>query len=133
MNSIAPDCKIKLNTGKNSSVNTNRELLHQLLTIVFSNSVKFAGPDCEVTIDSTIKDKDNFTLQITDNGPGFEKEILPYVFDRFFKGDKAHNRTQGGSGLGLSIAKSIVKALGGTISADNSPEGGALIRISLGC
>ena len=63
----------------------------------------------------------------------FEKEILPYVFDRFFKGDKAHNRTQGGSGLGLSIAKSIMKALGGTISAENAEKGGALIRISLGC
>ena len=132
-NSIAPDCRIKLNTAQNSTVNTNRELLHQLLTIVLSNSVKFAGPDCQVTIDSTIKDKDNFTIRVCDNGPGFEKEILPYVFDRFFKGDKAHNRTQGGSGLGLSIAKSIMKALGGTISAENAQNGGALIRISLGC
>nr|MCR5172211.1 HAMP domain-containing histidine kinase [Treponema sp.] len=133
VNSIAPDCKIKLNTAEKTLVNTDRELLHQLLTIVLSNSVKFAGPECEVTINSTIKDKNNFTLQITDNGPGFEKEILPYVFDRFFKGDKAHNRTQGGSGLGLSIAKSIVKTLGGTISAENAHEGGALIRICLGC
>ena len=54
-----------------------------------------------------------------DNGPGFSLEVLPHVFERFYRGDGAHNRKAGGSGLGLSIASVIVGVLGGRITARN--------------
>lgn len=65
-------------------------------------------------------------LDVADDGPGFDPEILPHVFDRFRRGD-----TGGSSGLGLAIARSIVDAHKGRIEVTNRPEGGALVRVLL--
>jgi len=65
-------------------------------------------------------------LDVIDDGPGFDEELLPRVFDRFARGD-----TKGSTGLGMSIAKTIVEAHRGTIEAANRPEGGALVRVRL--
>ncbi len=65
-------------------------------------------------------------LDIADDGPGFEQEILPHVFDRFRRGDGG-----GSSGLGLAIAKRIVESHKGRIEVTNRPEGGALVRVLL--
>lgn len=65
-------------------------------------------------------------IDIADDGPGFDPDILPHVFDRFRRGD-----SRGSSGLGLAIANTIVTSHQGTIEVSNRPEGGALVRISL--
>ena len=64
------------------------------------------------------------TLTVRDNGRGFSKEERSRAFDRFFSGDKSHNK---GSGIGLSIAKSIAKVLHAKITIEN--DGGAVVRI----
>jgi signal transduction histidine kinase len=63
------------------------------------------------------------TLQVDDDGPGIPPEVRERVFDRFFRADAARGR--GGSGLGLSIARWIVAAHGGRISAGANARGGA--------
>jgi len=65
-------------------------------------------------------------INVTDNGPGFDPDLLPHVFDRFRRGDG-----RGSSGLGMAIAKGIVLAHEGRIDAMNQPEGGASVRILL--
>ena len=65
-------------------------------------------------------------LDVADDGPGFDPEILPHVFDRFRRGDSG-----GSSGLGLAIAKRIVESHGGRVDVTNRPEGGALVRVLL--
>jgi signal transduction histidine kinase len=67
-------------------------------------------------------------LTVRDNGPGIPPEHLPLIFDRFYKADASRTQS-GGSGLGLSIAKTIVERHGGTISARN--DGGAVFEIAL--
>lgn len=108
---------------------TDRELLHQVFIIAISNSLKYCSGDCQVKL-KCIKTKKKTVFEITDNGKGFSKEILPYVFDRFYRGDEAHSRSKGGAGLGLSIAKSISDVLGFKISAYNNENGGAGIRLA---
>ncbi len=65
-------------------------------------------------------------IDIADDGPGFDPEILPHVFDRFRRGD-----SRGSSGLGLAIANTIVTSHGGRIEVSNRPDGGALVRMLL--
>ena len=69
------------------------------------------------------------TITVRDHGAGIEPTDLIRVFDRFYRAPGA--RAQPGSGLGLAIANDVVRRHGGTISAANHPEGGALITISL--
>lgn len=69
-------------------------------------------------------------IQIRDNGPGFAKEDLPRLFERFYRGKDAAG---GGIGIGLSLARAIVEGQNGTLSAHNLPAGGACFEIRFYC
>lgn len=66
-----------------------------------------------------------------DSEPGVPEEMLPRIFDRFFRVEQSRSRTLGGSGLGLSICKNIVDLHHGEIAAEHSPVGGLRVRIRL--
>jgi signal transduction histidine kinase len=70
-------------------------------------------------------------ITINDQGPGVPEEDLPFIFDRFWRKDKSRSRTTGGMGLGLAIARQLVEAQGGTITAMNLPEGGLQVVVEL--
>ncbi|AIQ44915.1 membrane protein [Paenibacillus sp. FSL R7-0273] len=72
-------------------------------------------------------------LTVSDNGSGISAEHLPHVFDRFYRSDSSRTRKYGGSGLGLSITKSLVEAHGGEILAESVPGKGTTFRITLPC
>jgi len=61
----------------------------------------------------------SFQISVEDTGPGIDMEILPYVFDRFYRADKSRTRSSGGSGLGLAIVKQLVEAHGGKIQVES--------------
>ena len=71
------------------------------------------------------------TVSVEDSGPGVEPKELPYIFDRFRRGDPSRARSTGGFGLGLAICKALVEAYGGHIEATNRPERGTAIRVQL--
>lgn len=64
-------------------------------------------------------DHQRLSISITDTGSGIPEESLPFVFDRFYRTDQARTTDNGGSGLGLTIAKELVEAHGGIIKAEN--------------
>ncbi|MEV0196219.1 HAMP domain-containing sensor histidine kinase [Nonomuraea sp. NPDC050691] len=68
-------------------------------------------------------------LEVSDEGPGFPQQVAELVFERFYRADPA--RSTGGSGLGLSIAATLVEAHGGTITASSQPGKGAVFRVVL--
>lgn len=130
--SMKSGCKIVFDKNQIAPIETDRELLHQVFIAAISNSCKFAGENPEVTL-SCSQDNGIASIKIQDNGSGFQENVIPHVFERFYRGDESHNRSAGGSGLGLSIAKAIMESLNGTIEAQNAKDGGALITICLPC
>ena len=104
-----------------------RNVLHNIL----SNSAKYK-------INKIVKSKitfdesdGNITITITDDGPGVPGGSLDRLFDVFYRSDVARKDTSNGSGLGLAIARKIVERFGGTIHAENVPNGGLTIIIIL--
>lgn len=108
---------------------TDSEMLHQILTVLISNSVKFADKKCIIELRAKELPDGKILIEEEDNGPGLQEKDLPHVFQRFYRGDEAHTRKAGGSGLGLSIAQTLVSALGGKISARNASSYGAVFSI----
>ncbi len=97
--------------SKNSvRVNADQEKIQQVLTNLIENSIKYGkvGGTTEVTIESLTKNK--VIVRVTDNGEGIEKNMIPRLFERFFRVDKSGARSEGGSGLGLAIVKHIIEA-----------------------
>lgn len=128
---ISSVAKVIFNEKINAVIKTDEELLHQVFMVVISNSLKFCPEPLVITLTHKTK-AGKHIFQIADNGPGFSENIVDHVFERFFRGDDAHSRAAGGSGLGLSIAKTIINSMNGIIEADNVKKGhGAIIRIIL--
>jgi two-component system sensor histidine kinase MprB len=98
--------------------------LERAVTNLLDNAARHSPPDglVEVTVD-------HLGVRVRDHGPGVEAADLPYVFDRFFRG--ANSRGSQGSGLGLAIVRQVAEQHGGTASAANAPDGGAVFTIEL--
>jgi len=73
---------------------------------------------------------DGVAICINDNGPGIPEADLPFIFNRFWRGEKSRARVSGGAGLGLAIAKLLVEGQEGRISARSLPEGGLQVRVT---
>ncbi|PAZ12926.1 two-component sensor histidine kinase [Streptomyces sp. SA15] len=76
------------------------------------------------------EDPGSAVIEVLDSGSGIPEDVLPHVFERFYKSDTARTRT-GGSGLGLAITAENVRVHGGTVRAANRPEGGAVFTVEL--
>ncbi|MFI0259222.1 ATP-binding protein [Streptomyces sp. NPDC017056] len=94
------------------------------------NALHHGGEPVRVLLRAPEPGDGRLVIQITDSGPGIDPEVLPHVFDRFYKADSARARSEG-SGLGLAIAMENVRLHGGTMHAANDPEGGAVFTVEL--
>ncbi|MFH8404253.1 ATP-binding protein [Streptomyces sp. NPDC018019] len=94
------------------------------------NALHHGGEPVRVLLRAPEPGDGRLVIRIVDSGPGIDPEVLPHVFDRFYKADSARARSEG-SGLGLAIAMENVRLHGGTIQAANCPEGGAVFTVEL--
>ncbi|MFG2223086.1 ATP-binding protein [Streptomyces sp. NPDC048644] len=94
------------------------------------NALHHGGDPVRVRLYAPAPGDDLLRIEIADSGPGIDPEVLPHVFDRFYKADSARARSEG-SGLGLAIAQENVRLHGGSVRAANSPEGGAVFTVEL--
>jgi signal transduction histidine kinase len=106
------------------------EKLKQLLLILLDNAIKYSSKPVRIRV---VPGDDTVRIQIIDQGIGLEENMLPFIFDRFFRTDRARTRQTGGFGLGLAIAKSIVERHGGTIRMASRSGRGTIVTVSLPC
>jgi len=131
--SVNPEAVFNYDENLKATLAADPELLHQVFMVIISNSLKFCPAPIELTLRCLPGNETKPTIiELEDNGPGFGEQNIPHVFERFYRGDEAHTRSAGGSGLGLSIAQTIIESMNGTISAHVASNGhGAMVRIEL--
>ena len=104
--------------------------LDQVFGNLVNNALRYTPEGGEITL-STARDKSSVLLTIQDSGEGIAPEDLPFIFDRFWKGDKSRSRASGGSGLGLAIARQLLTAHGGSISVESQEGKGTTFAVKL--
>ncbi len=104
--------------------------LLQILTNLVRNAVQHAGETATLSL-SARRLGDRVAIEIADSGVGIPAEQLPRVFERFYRGSRARAGAPGGAGLGLAIAASLTKALGGEIDVRSTPGWGTVFAVSL--
>jgi heavy metal sensor kinase len=110
----------------------DNDRLKQVLVNLIGNAIKYTPPGGDVVV-GLGKVENRARLTVRDNGPGIPPEDLPYIFERFYRGEKSRTRQREGKGfgLGLSIAYWIVRNHGGQIEVDSHPEQGAVFCVWL--
>ncbi|MEK5234744.1 HAMP domain-containing sensor histidine kinase [Paenibacillus sp. FSL L8-0470] len=119
------DIDLQIDVPKGMIIQGDSGWLSEAIQNILKNCIESAGENGKIEI--VCKDNPLFTeIAIHDSGPGFDKEDLPCLFDRFYRG-KNPNAT--GYGIGLSLCRMIITRQGGTITAKNHPQGGANFAI----
>jgi signal transduction histidine kinase len=112
------------------AITADEDLLSQVWINLIHNSIKFTPQGGSVRID-LCQQRGSIAFRITDTGIGIAEEDQARIFERFFKADKSRTRSNGGSGLGLSIAKKIIDMHHGTVGVDSRLGAGATFTVSL--
>lgn len=102
----------------------------QVLTNLIGNALKFTAPGGRVRVELSPTES-GAHLRVADTGVGIDPSELPYVFERFYRGSQAHESRAAGSGLGLSIVRSIVEMHNGRVAITSTPGKGTQVSILL--
>jgi two-component system, OmpR family, sensor histidine kinase MprB len=119
----APEARFEM-VGEPCVVRGDAERLQRAIGNLLDNAVKWNPPGDRIHVEVRAG-----TVTVRDHGPGIAQDDLPRVFDRFYRSPAA--RGTPGSGLGLAIAKQVADTGGGSVSAENASDGGAILRINL--
>ena len=108
--------------------------LRRVLLNLVENALKFTPPGGRIELAAHGEGTSLVVLEVRDTGSGIPAEDLPHVFDRFYRADPSRTRTfspVGGSGLGLSIARELIEAHGGTIAISSLVDKGTTVSVRL--
>ena len=110
----------------------DREVMVQILVNLIKNSIKFSRQSAtrQITI-GVMKHDDHVAVTVADTGPGIPRHALKKVFDDFYRVEDALTRTTGGTGIGLSLVKKFMQAMGGSVTAANNTGPGCTITLHL--
>ena len=122
---------VQLSKNGQVPLRADPEDLQLVWSNLLENAVRYSpqGSSVEMTLACPHGGPAQITVQ--DQGPGIPAEELPHIFERFYRGDPSRTRATGGFGLGLAIAKALVEAYGGTITADSAPGQGTRMTVEL--
>ncbi len=133
MQSLARHRDIELELVNPTAVHLNAdpEDLELIWVNLLENAVQYSPAGSKVTVRIDRDASPAVRISVEDSGPGIPPEELPYIFERFRRGDPSRSRATGGFGLGLAICKAVVTALGGRIEAANRPGKGTCVSVQL--
>ena len=113
-----------------AKVHGDADQLKQAFVALLDNALKYTPYEGSVSL-SLVTNDDYITVKVSDTGIGILPEDLPYIFERFYRADRARSRNHGGSGLGLAIVQSIVQAHQGSIEVESTPGKGSTFTVRL--
>lgn len=122
--------RLQLNAAEEVWLMADPEVLDRLLFNILSNAVKYTQPGGLIRVNLHRISYQEVLFEVADNGPGIAPEHLPFLFDRFYRADRARTRT-GSSGLGLAIAQWAAQVHGGRIEVRSAPGKGTSFLIFL--
>ncbi len=129
---MAEDKNIRLvcNTHGSLPVTGDIRLIQRMIANILDNSIKYTEVAGKVEILADLNHQRQIAVTVKDTGIGIPQQDLPHVFERFYRGDQS--RSRGGTGLGLSLARTIARAHGGDISVTSQPGNGSTFIITFG-
>ena len=116
---------LQLQSAPSLRIVADAGLIHRMIANLFDNELKHLPHGCTIALEA-VAEEDNAVLRVSDNGKGFDPEVLTRLFQRRVKG-----KSSNGHGLGLAFVDAVVRAHGGSVAARNGPSGGAQIEIRL--
>ena len=123
------DIRLQAKTGLDPAIlRADASAIRRVLLILLDNALKHTPSGGAVTVKADVRE-DGVEISVEDTGDGIAPEVLPHIFERFYRADSA--RSGGGFGLGLSIAQAIAQAHGSEIKVSSSPGAGARFWLSL--
>ena len=115
---------------KNINLYCDKDKITQALVNILSNAIRYSNEGSTIFIGEKLKDN-KVIISIEDQGIGISEEDLKYVFERFYRADKSRTRATGGTGIGLTIVKSIVSSHGGEVKLESKLGEGSKFTIIL--
>lgn len=125
-----PEVQFTLKTAPNIYVQADADLLDLALMNLLENAVRYSSIPAQIEL-SIEKQGNDVAACVTDHGIGIPSQDLPHIFGRFYTVDKARSRKSGGSGLGLSIVKTIVEKHSGKVTVSSELGKGSVFQIVL--
>lgn len=125
---LRDDVRIAMEREDQVTIEGDRDQIKQMLLNLVENAVKYTPGEGEVTL-SVCKNGEFAEVAVHDTGPGIPPDVLPHVFERFYRGE--HRSIRGGTGIGLAIASRIAESHGGSISATSETGAGSTFTVKL--
>lgn len=108
-----------LQSSEDIEIVADKNKIYQVVYNLVNNAITYCGTDKTVTIRQKLLDNNRLRLEVSDTGDGIAEEDMKYIWDRYFKVDKAHKRAHIGTGLGLSIVKKVITMHKGTCGVES--------------
>lgn len=116
--------------GPDMSIIADRKKIGQVLINLISNAAKYTGEGGSITV-SVVDAGEDAVITVGDTGSGIRKDEQENIFERFYRADRSRDRKTGGTGIGLSIVKSIVEAHGGKVGVTSEFGKGSIFEVRL--